>query len=209
MMRAPIAVARGARSVWIWAASSRVGTRINADGWRRPRRTAREVVSSLEKTASPNASVLPAPVGALPHTSRPARESGRVAAWIGKGVVMPRCLRAVVSASETPSSSKRRARGGAAERDDVDRETPVGPREERPTRWMSRWPGRHRLSTAAGRNPAHGNSIVHTSRGRVPLHSIALPWRAFVGGRFLTVVEAARFLYRHPLARQSARVPER
>ena len=33
----------------------------------------------------PNASVLPEPVGALPQTSRPARASGMVAAWMGKG----------------------------------------------------------------------------------------------------------------------------
>ena len=52
----------------------------------------RDVASSRDKTANPNASVLPAPVGALPHTSRPASESGRVAAWIGKGAVMPLLL---------------------------------------------------------------------------------------------------------------------
>ena len=42
----------------------------------------------------PNASVLPEPVCARPRTSRPARASGRVAAWIGRGVLMPRAVRA-------------------------------------------------------------------------------------------------------------------
>ena len=38
----------------------------------------------------PKASVLPEPVGARPQMSRPARASGMVAAWMGKGSVMPR-----------------------------------------------------------------------------------------------------------------------
>ena len=55
----------------------------------------------------PNANVLPEPVGALPHTSRPSRASGMVAAWIGVGVVMARVARARAIASGTPRSAKR------------------------------------------------------------------------------------------------------
>jgi len=38
---------------------------------------------------SPKARVLPEPVFALPHTSRPAMPSGMVSAWTGNGAVMP------------------------------------------------------------------------------------------------------------------------
>ena len=67
-------------------ASSRVGTRTRARGRRgaRLRPSARRV-----SVGRPNASVLPEPVWPRPSTSLPARASGMVAVWIGKGVVMP------------------------------------------------------------------------------------------------------------------------
>ena len=50
----------------------------------RPRDPARRV-----SIGRPKASVLPEPVWPRPRTSRPASASGMVAAWIGKGLVMP------------------------------------------------------------------------------------------------------------------------
>ena len=105
--RAPMAEARGAMTSSICAASSRVGTRTSAVGRRRPRRPAAGLAASRARIARPNASVLPDPVGAMPQTSRPARESGKVAAWIGNAVVIPRCSRAVDSTGGTPRSEKR------------------------------------------------------------------------------------------------------
>ena len=67
------------------SASSRVGTRTSPRG-RRGR--ARSPASRLSR-ASPNASVLPEPVWPRPSRSRPARASGRVAAWMGNGAVKP------------------------------------------------------------------------------------------------------------------------
>ena len=55
---------------------------------------------------SPKASVWPDPVSARPRTSRPASPSGRVWAWMGRGVVMPRAVSAAVKAEGTPSSAK-------------------------------------------------------------------------------------------------------
>ena len=54
----------------------------------------------------PKASVLPEPVGARPQTSRPARASVMVAAWMAKGWVMPRASRARQIRSGTPSRAK-------------------------------------------------------------------------------------------------------
>ncbi len=62
--------------------------------------------------AIPNASVLPEPVGALPHTSRPARASGRVMAWIGNGEVMPLASSADTMSEGTPSTAKEGAEAG-------------------------------------------------------------------------------------------------
>ena len=53
----------------------------------------------------PKARVLPEPVGARPQTSRPARRSGSVAAWMGKGSVAPRRVRTSTTSSGTPSSA--------------------------------------------------------------------------------------------------------
>ena len=54
----------------------------------------------------PKARVLPEPVLALPHTSRPAMPSGMVRAWTGKGAVMPCDGRTATSSGATPSCSK-------------------------------------------------------------------------------------------------------
>ena len=74
----------------------------------------------------PNAMVLPEPVGALPHTSRPARASGMVAAWTGNGSVIPSSSRRAHRRAGTPRSAKvggmdgslgrGRVRGGCAPR---------------------------------------------------------------------------------------------
>ena len=50
--------------------------------------------------------VLPEPVGALPQTSRPARPSGTVAAWTGKGSVMPSSSRRAHRWAGTPRAAK-------------------------------------------------------------------------------------------------------
>jgi hypothetical protein len=69
----------------IWAASSRVGASISARG--RPCGRARPGCGrSRATTGSAKAKVLPEPVRPRPSTSRPASESGSVAAWIGVGV---------------------------------------------------------------------------------------------------------------------------
>ena len=76
-----------------WRASSRVGTSTSARGARRLglRRRGRGA-------GRPKASVLPEPVLALPQTSRPARASGIVRAWMGKAVSMPPAPRAATRA---------------------------------------------------------------------------------------------------------------
>ena len=53
-----------------------------------------------------NPSVLPEPVWARPRMSAPARASGSVAAWTGRGVVMPTWASAVTMGAGTPSSAK-------------------------------------------------------------------------------------------------------
>ena len=53
-----------------------------------------------------NAIVLPEPVLPRPSTSRPASASGRVAAWIGNGVVMPAPASAATTAGGTPREAK-------------------------------------------------------------------------------------------------------
>ena len=52
----------------------------------RGRRACERSPSRRDGSARPNASVFPEPVCARPSRSRPARVSGRVAAWIGNGV---------------------------------------------------------------------------------------------------------------------------
>ena len=53
----------------------------------------------------PKASVLPEPVLALPHTSRPASASAIVSAWIGKGSVMPAVFSASTRSGDRPRAS--------------------------------------------------------------------------------------------------------
>ena len=60
----------------------------------------------------PKARVLPDPVGAFPHTSRPARASGSVMVWIGNGDVMPLASSADTMSDGTPSTAKEEAEGG-------------------------------------------------------------------------------------------------
>ena len=54
----------------------------------------------------PKARVLPDPVLALPQTSRPARASATVMAWMEKAVVMPWEASALTRAGSTPRESK-------------------------------------------------------------------------------------------------------
>ena len=55
---------------------------------------------------TPKARVLPDPVLALPHTSRPARASATVIDWMAKVVVMPWAERALTRAGSTPREAK-------------------------------------------------------------------------------------------------------
>ena len=55
----------------------------SAVGWRLRARSMRAT------SGTPKAMVLPEPVGARPHTSRPSSASGMVAAWMSKGCVIP------------------------------------------------------------------------------------------------------------------------
>ena len=58
--------------------------------------------ASRAASGSANPSVLPEPVRPRPRMSRPASASGRVAAWIGKGVVIPVPASAATSGGGTP-----------------------------------------------------------------------------------------------------------
>ena len=97
-----IAAASGAITACTWVASSRVGTRTRPRGWQaRVCPSARPATSGIA-----NPSVLPEPVRPRPRMSRPASESGRVAAWIGNGVRMPVPVRTSTSGAGTPKSAK-------------------------------------------------------------------------------------------------------
>ena len=99
--RTPIVRPSGASASVTCRASSRVGTSTKPSG--RPGRT--RAPASLAISGRPNASVLPEPVEPRPRTSRPARTSGIVAAWIGKASVMPCRSSAVTMACGRPSSA--------------------------------------------------------------------------------------------------------
>src|SRR6478672_12727339 len=58
-----------------------------------------------------NAIVLPEPVRPRPSTSRPASASGSVAAWIGKGVVIPTSASTPTTGEGTPRDAKLTAAG--------------------------------------------------------------------------------------------------
>ena len=70
---------------------------------------ANAVTSGIE-----NAIVLPEPVRPRPSTSRPASASGSVAAWIGKGVVIPASASTPVTGAGTPRDAKLTAPAAAA-----------------------------------------------------------------------------------------------
>jgi hypothetical protein len=89
----------GASTFFTWFASSRVGVRTSARG---AFGSARPMRSS---SGRPKARVLPDPVFALPHRSRPARASGIVSAWMGNGSVMPSRASAATRSPATPSVS--------------------------------------------------------------------------------------------------------
>ena len=76
-------LASGARTVFTWLASSRVGVRTSARGRRGSAWWTRS------SSGRPKARVFPEPVFALPQRSRPARASGMVSSWMGNGSVMP------------------------------------------------------------------------------------------------------------------------
>ena len=84
-------------SAFTCAASSRVGTSTSAEG-RLPFAAVRSTIGS------PNASVLPDPVGDFASTSRPASASGRTSSWMRKGFRMERAASSSTTAAETPSS---------------------------------------------------------------------------------------------------------
>ncbi len=87
-----------------WVANSRVGARIRERG----RLGCLRVSDSRSRATSGSrkAKVLPDPVRPRPSTSRPASESGSVAAWMGVGVVMPRSRRAAARWVGTPRRAK-------------------------------------------------------------------------------------------------------
>src|SRR5882757_6116677 len=64
------------------------------------------LVVSRVTIGSRKAYVLPEPVRPRPSTSRPASESGRVAAWMGNGLSMPRTASTSARTLGTPSSAK-------------------------------------------------------------------------------------------------------
>ena len=63
----------------------------------------------------PKARVLPEPVSARPSMSRPASASGRVRAWIGNGVSMPRRCEAGEQALRQPQGGEVGRAGGRVE----------------------------------------------------------------------------------------------
>src|SRR6478609_8157252 len=122
--------ASGLRASLIWFTSSRVGAMISARGLRdwagRPEAERRAT------SGSRNAYVLPEPVRPRPSTSRPARESGSVAAWMGVGEVMPRSERTADRDAGTPRSVKPAADTAVDKR----RSLTVGvSRQAEPRRW--------------------------------------------------------------------------
>src|SRR4030095_926555 len=96
--------AGGSGSPRPWSASSRVGTTTRPRGCRAVRLPL--AVAVRTSSGSPKARVLPEPVSARPRPSRPARASGRVRAWMGRGVVMSRAASAATRVGGTPSSAK-------------------------------------------------------------------------------------------------------
>ena len=82
----------------------RVGARMRARG--RPDPRSRRSAARRVSMGNTKARVLPEPVRPRPSTSRPARESGSVAVWMGNGRVMPLLDSTVHSSAGTPRSAK-------------------------------------------------------------------------------------------------------
>ena len=125
----PYICASGISTSLIWLASSRVGASTRPRGCGRkssarrssacPLRTCSTswrnwlMFSYSSASTSPsratsgieNARVLPEPVRPRPRMSRPARESGRVSAWIGKAVFLPSAASTRTNGPGTPSSA--------------------------------------------------------------------------------------------------------
>ncbi len=112
------------------------------------------LADSRDRTASPKASVFPEPVGAMPHTSRPASASGRVAAWIGKGRSIPLFSRAgsrALGHAEVREPGRRESRGKGGHK------TPIGQGRRWPTRCDVSWARPAPMS--AGRRGANARGI--------------------------------------------------
>ena len=62
--------------------------------------------ASLATSGMQNPRVLPEPVRPRPRMSRPDRASGKTAAWMGNGALMPAAVSASVSGAGTPSEVK-------------------------------------------------------------------------------------------------------
>ena len=76
---------------------------------RAPWPSGRRASASPDRRASigtPNASVLPEPVLARPHTSRPVRATGMALVWIANGAVNPAAARPMSTSVGTPRSTK-------------------------------------------------------------------------------------------------------
>ncbi|CAG6927969.1 hypothetical protein PICSAR104_03976 [Mycobacterium avium subsp. paratuberculosis] len=102
LTRRPHAAANGSSVAVICVASSRVGASTKPVG----RAGRRFPVDSRPTSGIEKASVLPLPVFPRPSTSRPARVSGRVSAWMGNGLVIPRAVSASTIRAGTPRSAK-------------------------------------------------------------------------------------------------------
>ena len=109
--------------------------------------------------------VLPLPVRARPRTSRPASASGRVADWMGNGVVIPvRASAAAIGAGHTQRGERRRLRCGRL------RARPVAAREV----------GVRRVAAAAARDAIRGCGADGRHHGawgtKVFLSRAVRPW---------------------------------
>ena len=97
----PASAATGTSTSATWMASSRVGTSTRPSG-------ALGSATSVMRASigTPNASVLPDPVSARPHTSRPCNAIGIASVWIANGWAKPAAARPRSMRSGTPRSAK-------------------------------------------------------------------------------------------------------
>ncbi len=96
----PAWVAIGSSTSATCTASSRVGTSTRPSGLRG---SATSVMRA--SIGTPKASVLPEPVLARPHTSRPCMATGTASVWIANGWANPHAARPVSIRSGTPSAA--------------------------------------------------------------------------------------------------------